>query len=98
MQPRRQTGQIQSHKILLWVFTGHVLGVWLVVEREIWAVVLFDALHFLVPVRFSSPVEESGGYGKAGHHHKDHHRYDACEAGDSRCNRLSFISIHTNSL
>lgn len=72
---------IRLNEILLWVFTGGVLGVGLVVEREIRAVVLIDSLHFLVSVRLFSPVEESGGYRQAGHDHKDHHRYEACEEG-----------------
>ena len=70
-----------SNEILLWVFTGGVLRVGLVVEWEIRAVVLIDSLHFLVSVRLFSPVEESGRYRQAGHDHKDHHRYEACEGG-----------------
>ena len=72
----------ESDEILLWVFRGDVLGFRLVVEMEILAVFLFDSLHFLVPVRLFSPVEESGRYRQDGHNHEDHHRYDPCREED----------------
>lgn len=70
---------LQSNEILLRVFTGDVLGVRLVVEGEIWAVLLRDSPHLLVGVGFFSPVEESGCYCQASHNHKDDHCNDTCE-------------------
>lgn len=69
-------------EILLWVFARDVLRVRLVVEGEVLAVFLFDALHFLVSVRLFFPVEESGAYRQDGHNDKDHHCNDACKAED----------------
>lgn len=79
-KPSRSAG-LRLNEILLWVFTRDVLGVRLVVEREILAVLLFD-FHFLVPIRLFPLVEESGGYRQAGHNHENHHCYDTCNAED----------------
>lgn len=70
---------LQLNEVLLLVFTGDVLGVSLVAERKIWALLLLDSLHILIPIRLLSPVEESGRYRQASHNHKDHHRYHTCK-------------------
>lgn len=73
---------LQLNEILLWVFTGDILGFSLVVEREVLAVLPFDTLHLLVSICLFSPVEESGSYRQASHNHKDHHCYDTCKVED----------------
>lgn len=54
------------------------MGGGLAAEGEIRAVFLFDSLHFLVPIRLFSPVEEPADYRQTRHRHKDHHGDDAC--------------------
>lgn len=68
----------QLDKILLWVFLRGVVGGGLAAEGEIRAVFLFDSLHFLVPIRLFSPVEEPADYRQTRHRHKDRHGDDAC--------------------
>ena len=72
---------LQLNEILLSIFAGDVLGVRLVAERKIGAVLRFDPLRFLVPVRLFSPVEEPGRYRQAGHDHEDHHSDHTCKLG-----------------
>lgn len=69
--------RVSLYKILLGVSLRGVLGLGLAAEGEVWPVFLFDAFHFLVPIRFFFPVEESGRYRKARQHHEDHHGDDA---------------------
>lgn len=92
--PRARSSRLRSNKILLWVFSGDTLGVSLVVEREILAVLLFDARHLLVSVRLFSSVEESDGHRQDSHDHKDHHGDDACNEEDSYSGSQTFGEIY----
>lgn len=85
--------RLQLNEIALWVFGRGILGVRLVVEREILAVFLFHLLHFLVSIRLFPPVHESGCYSRAGHDHKDDHGYDTCKAEDGIRVREVFGSV-----
>lgn len=70
------------NEILLWMFAADVLRVSLVAEGEVLAVSLFDAVHFLVPIRLFSPVVELCGDTQDGQNNKDHHCDDACKTED----------------
>lgn len=69
----------QLNEILLWVFSGEILGVSLVVKRKVLAVLLVDSLHFLVTICILPPVEESGRYRQCSHNHKDDYCNDTCK-------------------
>lgn len=70
---------LQLNEKLLGVFGGDVLGVGLVVEREILAVFLFDFFHLLVSIRLFSSVEESGSNCQGSDNHKDGYSYDTSD-------------------
>lgn len=89
MRPLEASSSSTGHQasgldeILLRVFTTDILRVHLVVEGEILAVFLFDALHFLVSICLFPPVVESCCYPQDGQNHKDHHCNEACKLEDS---------------
>lgn len=64
------------------MFAADVLGISLVAEGEVLAVSLFDAIHFLVPIRLFSPVVEPCGDTQGDQNDKDHHCDDPCKNED----------------
>lgn len=71
-------------EVVLWVFTGNVVGVRLV-EGEVLAVLLF---HILGLIRFFSQIQEPGRYHQTSHSHEDPRRYDTCKAADTYLTRI----------